>query len=195
MKKLFVILFSLALLATVPLMAQAPSPAPIAALPAFEVYLGGGQVATATAGNAITYTTKFETNVFAGFRWFPMEKFAIDTNFTHDSAKIGLWLTKHGFLEKQPIEAYQYGALAVSAEYWLVRNAKGGVFGFVGPNYFLGTGSTANKLGLSAGFGAQYALGNFFLETKLEYWHVQDFPFNGMVANTEVGRLAFGYKF
>ncbi len=193
MKKIILPLIAIILACAAFAQAPAPASAPSVPLPSFEVYLGGGQVAVASSGNAVAYDVNFETNAFVGFRYFPTSKFAIDATYTHDSVSIAYWLARHDFTEPSSDRAYQYSALAVSAEYWLLRNGHGGLYAFVGPNYFIGTGGQDNKLGLSAGIGAQYALGRFFLESRAEYWHVQQFLVP--VANTYVGRIAVGFKF
>lgn len=167
-------------------------------LPSFEAYLGGGQVTTAMAGNATTYSTQMETNVFVGFRWFPSTKkythFAIDASYLHDTAKIGRWLIVHNFVKIHPVNAYQYSAIALTGEYWLTRSDRGGIYSFIGPQVFLGTSDVPDKLGVTAGFGAQYTFfKKFFVESKLEYWHVEGFIVP--IANVMVGKIAIGIRF
>jgi len=188
--KRFILFFAVLCIAALPILAQTPA-AP--ALPSFEAYLGAGQVATATSGDSASYKVDFQTNVYAGFRWFPTEKFALDATFTHDSVSIGEWLVRHNFAPVSTSTAYHYSTLAVSAEYWLLRNKSGGIYAFAGPQYFFSFGDQQGKLGLSAGFGAQYAIGHFFVETRAEYWHVQDYIVP--VANVYVGRVGIGFKF
>ena len=193
MKKIVLVFFCLILACAA--MAQAkPAPA-TAPLPAFEAYAGAGQVAVSKSGSAAAYSVNFQTQLAAGFRYFPAEKFAVDVSYFHDTVSIGRWLAVHNFIQPKPITALQYSAVGLYAEYWPVRNDHGGVFVFAGPQEFLGTGGFANKTGLAAGVGAQYVLWRgLFVESRAAFWHVQDF-LGIPVANTYDAGLSVGYRF
>jgi opacity protein-like surface antigen len=187
----------LSLLLTGAVLAQTPAPVPATVtLPPFQAYIGVGQIATSTSGNAITYTTTFQTNLHAGFRFFPTKKFAVDMSYFHDNVRLGKWLVEHNFrqLIQGPIQGYEYSAFGVYAEYWPIRTASGGVFIFAGPQEFFGTGGISSKLGLAAGAGAQYhLLGGIFVESKVSFWHVQDFLVP--VGNVYNASISIGYQF
>lgn len=161
----------------------------------FQAYIGAGQTAIANSGNAIVYSSKFETSINAGFRYFPIERFAIDAQFFHDTAKVGRWLNEHHFISALPIDKYEYTTLGVYAEYWPVRNSAGGLFVFAGPQEFFATGKRGDRLGLAAGVGGQYTLiKKLFVESKAEYWHVQNFM-GFDVVNTYNVSFSVGLKF
>ena len=187
-KVLVAALFTILALCTVPILAQAK-------LPSFQGAIGGGQVAASTSGNPIAYQVSWQTNVTAEFRYFPTEKFAISAQYTHDNVRIGYWLVRHNFFQTKPTEGIQYQAFNVCAEYWPVRSASGGVYVFAGPQEFWPTGGQKSALGLTAGVGAQYTLlGNFFVESRASFWHVQDIA-QFKVVNTYDLALLFGYRF
>lgn len=161
----------------------------------FQAYLGAGQTAIANSGNAAVYSSTFETSASAGFRYFPIERFAIDAQYIHDTVKVGRWLSEHDFTSALPTVKYEYSTVGVYAEYWPIKDVRGGVFVFAGPQEFLSTGGLKNALGIAAGFGGQYALGKkFFLESKVAYWHVQDFA-GFRVVNTYNAGVSIGLKF
>jgi hypothetical protein len=188
---LLVLTVVLGILLTGTVFAQVPS-----ALPPYQVYAGVGQLATATSGNAIAYQTDFQTNFHVGFRYFPTPKFALDATYIHDNVRVGKWLIEHNFgqLIQGPVQGYEYSALGIYAEYWPIRTLTGGVFVFAGPQGFFGTGNQPSTMGVAAGVGAQYVLGGrFFLESKVTYWHVQNFLLP--VANVYGASLSIGYQF
>lgn len=193
---LFLLLVSFAALAQTTPAPVAPAPAAPAAvkLPQFEAYLGIGQVAVSAAGNAVTYTANFQTQLTAGFRWFPTERFAVEAQYFHDTVSVGRWLEVHNFIEPKPVVAYKYSALAIKAEYWFLRDAHGGAFAFVAPQYFFSTNGINGALGYTAGVGGQWCIWKgLFLESQAQFWHVQDYIVP--VANTFQGSVSIGYRF
>lgn len=162
----------------------------------FEVFMGAGQVAVGRSGSASAYAIDFQTNLSLGFRWFPTSRFAVEAKYTHDTVSIGYWLARHQFLEpRQGIQAYQYSLLSVSAEYWPIKNDRGGMFVFAGPVLFHASGVDGYKGGVTAGVGAQYVIiGPFFLQTEAEFMH-----FSGILgleeANTYNTSVHVGLRF
>ena len=164
------------------------------ALPAFEAYLGVGQVAVSQQGNAVAYTANFQTQLTAGFRWFPTERFAIEGQYFHDTVSIARYLAVHNYITPVPTEAYKYSAFAAQAEYWFLRDTHGGAYAFVAPQYFFSTQGVNGALGYAAGVGGQWCFWKgLFVESKAQFWHVQNYLVP--VANTFQGSVSIGYRF
>ena len=171
-KVLCVVVFAL-LLSTLSYFAQSTEK-----LPAFEVGLGMGQLATATAGNLQQSQVKFEMNLGATFRWFPVEKFAVGVGFTTSTVKLSEWLVNHNFIEPRPLVVYNYTAADLSAFYYPLRTSRGDLYvGLDCTAYFApGNSTSGTKIGYGATFGGDYNLGKGFgIGAYVRYRHVQDF--------------------
>lgn len=192
MKKILVLI-----LALVSFAALAQTTAPVAqALPAFEVGLGVGQLATATTGNLQQSQVKFEANLSASFKWFPVEHFAVGVGVTRDTVKLSTWLVNHKFIEPKPLVAYQYTGVDLSAYYYPIRTIKGDLYvGLDTTAYFApGASSGGTKIGFGATLGGDYALGKgFAVGAYVRYRHVQDFLVP--VANVVEPGIRFTFRF
>ncbi len=158
----------------------------------FAVTVGLGQVATATSGNALAYDVSFQTNYSLAARYDFSPKFAFGLSATQDTVKLARWLAVHNFLKPIDNDNYQYLAVDALVFYYPVRNEKAALFIMGGPTYYHAT--AINKVGLTAGIGADYALTkHLFLETAVKFRHVQDFLVP--VANVFDAGLYFGWRF
>lgn len=158
----------------------------------FAVTLGFGQVATAASGNALAYDVSFQTNyTFAG-RYDFTPKFGFGLAATQDTVKLARWLVVHNFTSPVENSNYQYLAVDALVFYYPVKTDKAALFLMAGPTYYHATG--LDKVGLTAGVGADYALTrHLFLETSVKFRHVQDFLVP--VASVFDAGLYFGWRF
>ena len=175
----FLVAFLVFLVSFAALAQTTPAPvAPAPKLPAFEVGVDIGQLATATAGNLQQSQVKFEMNLGASFRWFPVEKFAVGVGFTTSTVKLSGWLVNHNFITPKPLVAYNYTAADFSVYYYPLRTAKGDLWvGLDTTAYFAPqNATTGTKIGYGASFGGDYNLGKGFgIGAYVRYRHVQDF--------------------
>jgi opacity protein-like surface antigen len=174
---LFTVMTLFLLLFTISALSQTPAAAP-AKLPAFEIGLGLGQLATATAGNLEQSQVRFEANLNAGFRWFPAERFAVGLGVTRDTVKLSTWLVKHNFREPSALIAYEYTGVDLSGYYYPIRNAHGDLYVGIDVTAYFAPGDSASgtKIGYGCTFGGDYALGKgFAVGAYVRYRHVQDF--------------------
>ncbi len=147
-------------------------------LPSFEVYLGLGQLATATAGNLEQSEVRFEANLSAGVKWFPTQRLAIGLGITRDTVKLSTWLVKHNFREPSKLTAYQYTGVDLSGYYYLIRGSQGDMYASLDATGYFAPGDSASgtKIGFGCTIGGDYWLSKHFgLGAYVRYRHVSDF--------------------
>lgn len=154
-----------------------------------EVSISVGRLLTSSNGNALKYSTTFETNTSVAFRHYFTDKIAISSSVTTDTVKVEKFLLKHNFIDTYS-NNYQYTKVAINTEYHFKHlYLTAGIPIFFSPNKNINT-----KAGIEFGVGAKYMLTKHFgINTQATYCYLKDFIVP--IANVVFANVSVIYRF